>query len=282
MKIIDYIRHKITRSHQHLIELGNSLKALSETRNIEFDYTIDTEKRICHYYIQGLPEIPITTRLLAGEVVTHLRSALDQMIWQLSLNSDPSPPTTTQFPICTNQGEFDKCRTRQINALNPDLQKLVEDMQPFKSEHPKKHPLWVLNRLANDDKHRFITIVAQNATGLGVVFESLPDEASMQVKLGPMKNGSEVAILDFSKSTVNFDLAMAARANPIVMYDYCLRLENDTDLRVAVHTLYSLGIEVENIVKKFEPFFADRSYDFDSVSSNGEDFISLDRYGSAA
>nr|WP_315396403.1 hypothetical protein [uncultured Duganella sp.] len=219
--------------------------------------TVDSEKKLCIYYTEGFEEIPIQLRILAGEVVTHLRSALDQMIWQLSLKFTSTPATNTQFPICETRKDFEKRGAAQTACLSDELQQIIRDLQPFNDKTPPHHWLWVLNRLANDDKHRFITIGTTSTTGLGAT--DLIDGMAIQTRLGPITNGCELFRIDFSNCAGEFEKNLEHEANPKIFLSMCLELENNPILLPAIPTLVQLGKSVENVARIFEPFFAENS-----------------------
>jgi hypothetical protein len=94
---------------------------------------------------------------LIGDAVHNIRSALDYLIYELA------PPNvrakgTTQFPISLTPQKFTDSAFR-IEGITGDERKLIERVQPYHSDHPRTHPLAVLNRLSNRDKHRLLVPV---------------------------------------------------------------------------------------------------------------------------
>ena len=51
-----------------------------------------------------------------GELVHSLRSALDNLAWDLALITTRKPPRSTAFPIHTSEANFKKDAHRQIRA----------------------------------------------------------------------------------------------------------------------------------------------------------------------
>jgi hypothetical protein len=255
-KALNNILFKVARSHKHLIDLEEAWKKFMMDIPLRITKTVDIERKIVIVYVEEFKEIPLEIRILAGEVVTHLRSALDQMIWQLSLLFTATPPKATQFPIYESSKEFEKRGLDQVAALNDELKKIILEMQPYNSTEPKSHWLWVLHRLANDDKHRFITIVATSTTGLGADF--LLDGMAMEARVGPVSKGSELFRLDYSGCTGEFQENIKVDVKPKISLNMCLELENDNTLRPLSRTIRYLGEMVENAARQFEPFFLGR------------------------
>jgi hypothetical protein len=95
---------------------------------------------------------------MIGDAVHNIRSALDYLVYELA------PPKvrrkrTTQFPIFLTQADFLGKSGAMIEGIAGDERKLIESVQPYRSDDPRTHPLAVLNRLSNRDKHRLLVPV---------------------------------------------------------------------------------------------------------------------------
>jgi hypothetical protein len=131
--------------------------------------------------------------LIAGDVVHNLRSALDYVVWDLSVyESGPVPEPIPdrsdwrriEFPIFYDNSRYDGTPGGQGNVprgSGPDklwgvdkaLHAEFRALQPFDTgQLPNTQPLWVLQELSNLDKHRAIPVV-----GLVVhtAFSAFPD-----------------------------------------------------------------------------------------------------------
>jgi hypothetical protein len=113
--------------------------------------------------------------VLATEIVHHLRSALDQLAWALSIqHSGPAPTVLTpawrgvEFPIYTRRELFysgdgslhKKHAGRDLHFVDPRSVSLFDGLQPFHTSRPERHSLAVLQELWNLDKHRGLPLVA--------------------------------------------------------------------------------------------------------------------------
>lgn len=81
---------------------------------------------------------------------------------------DPLPPDVaedSEFPIFIDRTKFKKRRKEKIGAIDPRAQAKIEELQPYREQqsfpsvlarrHPEAyHPLWLLHKLSNIDKHR--------------------------------------------------------------------------------------------------------------------------------
>ena len=79
-----------------------------------------------------------------------------------------------------------------------EAQAIIEDAQPYHRRHAfAGHPLWVLRRLSNDDKHEALHLVgaAASAIDFEVVQGSGMDVDPPAFIRGPFENGAEIARL---------------------------------------------------------------------------------------
>jgi hypothetical protein len=99
------------------------------------------------------PEIP----LLIGEILQHLRSCLDHLVWQRVLMDGGTPTSSTEFPVCKDAKAF-KGVTRKLQGLSQDSVAKIEKAQPFVvvREAPENALIWVLHDLNRIDKHRLL------------------------------------------------------------------------------------------------------------------------------
>src|SRR5262249_39588837 len=90
-----------------------------------------------------------------------MRAALDYLIWQLVIVNGKTPAPSNMFPICRDVAGFVRHRGRgSLQGLSPSDEALVDSLQPYHRGQPDCDlaPLWILNQLANIDKHRMPTL----------------------------------------------------------------------------------------------------------------------------
>jgi hypothetical protein len=116
-----------------------------------------------HYvYLEGDPP-PLYLGLILGEIVHDLRSALDQLAWQLALLhedpevlEDPRVGNAIYFPITYSIEKFETNRTTP--HLSAEAAALIESRQPYHNDGlALVNPLAILHAWSNDDKHRSLT-----------------------------------------------------------------------------------------------------------------------------
>lgn len=148
-----------------------------------------------------VPNNPVDWSLILGDFLTNLRAALDHLAWQLVILEGGTPDKSTQFPI----------RETEVNAKgNPSPTKVkgisdvavlaaIEAAQPFKAIRPREQPLYTLNALVNNDKHRLLLVVAHalRVTGMWWSNPEGQEPPEIRLNLGPLSDGDPVAWFDF-------------------------------------------------------------------------------------
>lgn len=103
--------------------------------------------------------------LLVGDTVHNLRSALDHVIYECS---GPNPPVGVEWPAIRDMSymvlpESDRrSYGYKIRGIRHDVVRtIIYRAQPWRrKDAPHLHPLWVLQQLDIQDKHRLLTPVA--------------------------------------------------------------------------------------------------------------------------
>jgi hypothetical protein len=111
-------------------------------------------------------EDPRYLSVIVGEAVQNMRTALDYLVYELAaLSVRPMKLSSRpQFPIATTVGSYYERGRKQIWPLSGDLRRRIRKLQPYQAADPKKHPLAVLHRLSNADRHRLLKVVHKDAS----------------------------------------------------------------------------------------------------------------------
>lgn len=118
--------------------------------------------------VARMPDPPPIIGLLVGDCVHNLRSALDHivyaLIWTNPARAGALPSEKAMFPICdTRLGYAHQVnKLKRIDGVPDGVAALIDTLQPCHAREKgldhTLHPLWVLNRLENIDKHRRLTL----------------------------------------------------------------------------------------------------------------------------
>jgi hypothetical protein len=111
--------------------------------------------------------VPMRFRVLPGEIVHHLRSCLDHIVWEFSSDAYREKFFyLIEFPVFEDEPVDKKARARYEGKIqgitNPDALTLIRNLQPYKTADPIDCPLLILHKMDVFDKHRELLLVASN------------------------------------------------------------------------------------------------------------------------
>lgn len=173
------VRTKIDRAIKHRKDLQDAVQEFCESYFFEIKTELDYKSRVVGRAVNVKTPGPEIGSLI-GECVLCLRSALDQLAYQLAKShTQPLPQKIARasaFPIFRTgpsfQGKKGRGAASKIAGMSPTAKRTVEAVQPY---HLRRQPmlwsLWQLEELANLDKHREIPL-----TGL------MPAQAAVAIK----------------------------------------------------------------------------------------------------
>ena len=115
--------------------------------------------------------------VVAGEVLYHLRTALDYLVYNLAWLDTGAPQQHTAFPIVTDTEKWNSEGRSRVKHLSPAHREAIRAYQPFAG------CTWTadLRELSNQDKHRLIVDVAKEISGRVGTVRPDPDDSSRVV-----------------------------------------------------------------------------------------------------
>lgn len=121
----------------------------------------DDPEKIWHAFIIKTNTASRDIPLIVGDYINCLRSALDQLAWNLVHLCPETIPKNERiakqivFPVC----ETDSAYASKRGLFHPDIGKVFDTFQPEdRTNAYRSHPLWQLDKLWNIDKHRMIAV----------------------------------------------------------------------------------------------------------------------------
>ncbi len=152
-------REKLAWANHHIATLDNEIQRFFDGD----DYTVgsnfdeETEQHVIAVRIKNEPPL-LRWSHITGDALHSLRATLDYLIYQLAIRGTGKEPPPNhrdlQFPIFINEhGDrgYDSKAPKQIAGIPPGAETLVKGVHPFGD---RNHPLFLLNKLNNADKHR--------------------------------------------------------------------------------------------------------------------------------
>ncbi len=149
------------------VERANSLLAVLEResstflrKNYRVEGRLDQKARKYRLLALGDSVLPAHLSILLGEIVYHLRTVLDHLVFVLA--SGKRNPARLAFPVCRKEGEFRLALKRgALEGVQENVVEMIEGMQPYRtSPNPRQATLYQLHHLNIMDKHRFLLAAA--------------------------------------------------------------------------------------------------------------------------
>lgn len=150
---------KIERARDHLEALDDELNTFYATNPCEVTSHEfpDDDKYVIRL---KLTVAPSHLSVVFADAIYCMRSALDQLAWQLALTGTDTPFRRTEFPVCHELTAENEARIRNVLQDVPGpAADVIRSLQPYhRGTAYKEDPLWRIDTLCNFDKHRGIPV----------------------------------------------------------------------------------------------------------------------------
>ncbi len=154
------------------------------------------EDGFVEYYLEAQYPPFTDYGLLIGEAAYQLRSAMDQVVFALSVlptGSDEQQRKAAQvpsFPVLLRRSDKDiRSRLRYVpNETSAEVFREIDEVQPYRDGAPINHPLAVLNELNIRDKHRVL-----EPAGSALTIKTAGLDPRVQLRQESLQHGSLIA-----------------------------------------------------------------------------------------
>jgi hypothetical protein len=195
-------RLKIERADENIRNLQAEIASFLESKKNEVVSEIDPDTG--HDLIKFVGDLSSVGRfsVLSGEIVYHLRSSLNHLVWQLI--SDPALRSVhSSFPIYSSDPrkardpEVLKRYNRKIRGISSTAAAIMEGIQPYNGKTPPNDPLVIINSFNISDKHHELVLTFARAGVKSLIFRdgsrilNLSEENSLRW-LGELRDGAEL------------------------------------------------------------------------------------------
>jgi hypothetical protein len=168
---------KIERAREQIGNLNSEITALLNSGSYTIVGENQPERRRYAFKLLG-PPAPLRIAVVAGEIVHHLRSAFDHVVWALAKKIAIPDDERIQFPVCDSRERFEKAvRGGIIKGVSKTDRPLIEALQPYKTTDPANSILRIIHNLDIADKHRLLVVVT-HALFLGNVITITKNEST--------------------------------------------------------------------------------------------------------
>lgn len=221
-------RDRIVRAIAHREALGKIWNDL--THEDLYDVLVDVQNDgTGTILVKPAHDLPASCALELGEILYHLRAALDGSVYQAAViesGQDPPPhENRLEFPVCTNPGDFQNA-ARKIQQLSQKCRNFIQSVQPYNA--PKLSPqltilnmnrnLGILSDWARKDRHRQLHVVASWASNASPKILLPPGATLRYMRVsgdGFLEHQNQIATFRID----GFVPGMEVKANPDLMID---------------------------------------------------------------
>ncbi|MDQ1742190.1 MAG: hypothetical protein QOE23_529 [Pseudonocardiales bacterium] len=149
-------------------KLDSEVRAFLESNPFGYVTKHDREEGRYFAHAKILRRPPASLGLLTGDAIHNIRASLDNLFWAFACRFH-NPPRNHRiaFPIFKDQSRRGSkpgwdVGLNYLRSVAPAVGTVITDLQPFERSKadPSGDPLWMLERLWNDDKHKRVVPVA--------------------------------------------------------------------------------------------------------------------------
>jgi hypothetical protein len=170
-------RQKLARAEKHFVDLKMEISEFSQQNPYEQVAEPHPDKPgFTIEKVRMTKEIPATIADLTADIAISLRSALDNAGYAIAVASGVNNPKHCAFPFAGSAAQMANALGRSKD-IPEKIQSLFCGFQPYKGGNDL---LWVLNEVANTDKHKMVIPIGHGlarygASVRGTGFFSMPD-----------------------------------------------------------------------------------------------------------
>lgn len=156
MVTLEGVNAKIQRAQDEIERLSKDVAASCEAQRVLFSEELRPDVGDKIWVFRGeTPIVPIEYSVRLGEIIYNLRSALDQLIWQLVHANYKTPGRHNEFPILEDESRFNNAVKSKLKGVSQESSDKIREMQPF-CKNDEWSALKTLHALCNIDKHRSV------------------------------------------------------------------------------------------------------------------------------
>lgn len=242
---------KIARAHEHFETLRSEFRTARDRREYGLLTDVDPMTGEMAFRVRFPYALRRRWGAMVGDIAHDLRSAIDQLVFQLAIVNGANPEGwNTSFPICNSAEIFAARIGRSLRGVSEEARGRIERAQPYHAGTDlARHPLLHLRELSNSDKHRVPSLAAIHRLGGVVSLRGQDIPAPPEPVFGDSQDEAEWFRAPDGVE-VKFNLVLQIRFN-----EGPLRGEEVEEL------LYSLIGFVQGLIEQdFMPFFPEQRH----------------------
>lgn len=224
MHPLDAARFKVVRAKEHIDVLRRELLAYGERDYYRVVPEIDEENRqyLLRAEVQEMPNPYWGT--IIGDILHNLRSSLNYVACELVRLNNGRITVRTQFPVFDKKARFDEKAPGMLAGVSPDAFAFIEGLQPYHRREPSGHPLAILGRMSNADKHRILQTAIFAIESIDQDVRAVTGRGSIRIlefNPGPIEDGAVVARFEVAQApdAPTFEVKVDAEVRSHILID---------------------------------------------------------------
>ena len=195
------------------------------------------------------PMVPIDWSVRLGEILYNLRSALDQLVWQLVLANGQVPGRHNAFPIVMSDKDWEEqARGRWVlSGVSESAVNMIRRLQPYTGGMHLPFNVgafWTLHALCNIDKHRHLVFAIVSSDGLSQRHNRPPLDRPVSAR--PLRGRADLGTIKEGHIMLSLNDA-GAKIEPD--FQITIRFEDIGDLEVTAGTVPNIVRECVGAVR---------------------------------
>jgi hypothetical protein len=149
---------RIGRAEEHLKDLEAQIDSFFGEK--PYTRVVDLDPNGTHeiHKMRLTKPFPVRWRILATEIIEHLRASLDHATWATAyLKTANADIEQTAFPFARTLADLDNSMRRRSKNVPAEIQAILRTFKPYKGGNDR---LFALNDMCNLSKHTLITFIA--------------------------------------------------------------------------------------------------------------------------
>jgi hypothetical protein len=237
---LEGVKAKLARAEEHMTALDEEWKAFGKTQSYKAVHEFKPDTGEWNTYLRLAKPIPIKLSAILGDALNNMRSGLDHLVCRFVELHKSTVGKHHSFPIYGDGADYDarvnqprgkRDRPEPLDGLPAGgaERALIEAAQPYhRGKDWREHPLAILNKMTNVDKHRAIHVADSypQATNALDLLTWIPDDAELIDHTliwqpgQPLEDRTHIARLRFS------DVHPATEVNVKVTFPLVLAFED--------------------------------------------------------
>lgn len=248
----DTLRARLNWAARRLQELYLGLDEFQKSKPFTVRCRVDprTSERV--YTVHDLEPPPPDLAFMAGDVVHHLCSLLDNIAWALwerAADKRGIGEKTVSFPLSAK--ELKKAREGWLGRVDPRAEAAIERFQPIEGAEASSDVLRHLEGLWSGDKHRTPALSLVNQTAASYPYSGPGEIKSKVPRRRPLREGDWILRLQVPDGAQLI-------GDPIHELDLCYQDRPLTGVPLRILLGNGLGFVREEVVPAFAPLLGER------------------------